>query len=204
MIGHDRRIIGIVLAGGYLTASLPALAWTPDELKRLRAGDVVIESRQQPRGGIVDGSIVVQAPPRLVYTLVADPQQMQRYSPEIASVKIIEDQDLQKRVRIRIKQFGLIDEEQEVISTFRPYEQVAWRQVKGRFAHQNGSWQMNAFDKGTLLHYHLDIDVGTHLPGFIVTAFLRTTIPSLLRSVRNQFGPNVWLRPPIFWSAAMT
>lgn len=188
MVGHNRRIIAASLTAGLMLANLPAQAWTPEELKRLRAGDVVVTSTSRNRGGIIDASIVVPAPPRLVYTLVADPQNTPRYSPEISAVTVIEDQGLQKRVRMRVRQFGLIDEEHEVVSTYQPYSSVTWQQVKGRFAHQDGAWKVSSFDAGTILTYHLDIDVGASLPSFFIEAFLRTTIPNLMRNVRKQFG----------------
>jgi ribosome-associated toxin RatA of RatAB toxin-antitoxin module len=182
------RIAALGTAFVVIAGPLPVAAGGPDPQQRLRAGEVVIESQARRHGGIVDARIFVPAPPRLVYTLVADPAQAPRYSPEIVAVTVLEDQGSRKRVRMRVRQMGLIDDESEVLSTYQPYELVTWQQVKGRFAAQEGAWKVASMNEGTLLRYHLNVDVGTNIPAFIIEAFLRTTIPALLKNVRRQFG----------------
>jgi hypothetical protein len=191
------RIAVLMATFLFVAAALPVMAEPASTLQQLQKGEVLLDSQRRKHGGIVDARIFVPAPPRLVYSMLADPHQLPHYSPEVVSVAIIEDKGLQKRVRMRIRQWGLIDDESEVISTCRPYGSVTWQQVKGRFAVQEGAWTIGPMAQGTLLAYHLNIDVGATVPSLIVEAFLRSTVPALLRSVRGRFGNGAAL-PTLF------
>lgn len=192
------RIAALGMAMAVMTGPLPGHAGPPDEQQRLRDGEVVVTSQARRHGGIVDARIYVAAPPRLVYTLVADPFQAPKYSPEIVAVTVLEEAGSRKRVRMRVRQLGLIDDESEVVSTYQPYDLVTWRQVKGRLAFQEGAWRVAPMAQGSLLTYHLNVDVGATVPAFIIEAFLRTTVPSLLKNVRRQFGDAASL--PVFFA----
>jgi ribosome-associated toxin RatA of RatAB toxin-antitoxin module len=182
------RTAALMTALVVLAGLVPVPARASDPLQRLRDGEVIVDSKPRRHGGIVHARIFVPAPPRLVYTLVADPEKLPRYSPDIVAVTVLEDHGQRKRVRMRVRQFGIIDDVSEVVSTYQPYDLVTWQQVKGRFAVNDGSWRIAPMDRGTLLSYHLDIDVGTMVPSLIVEAFLRSTVPSVLRNVRQQFS----------------
>jgi uncharacterized membrane protein len=195
------RVAVLVAAFMLGTGLLPVAAEVADPLQRLRSGDVVVDSQRRRHGGIVDARIFVPAPPRLVYTFIADPHQLPRYSPEIISVRILEDHGSRKRVRMHVRQFGVIDDESEVLGTYQPYELVTWKQVKGRLASFEGFWKVGSMDQGTVLAYHVNVDAGMALPAFIIEAFLRSTVPSVLKNVRRQFGDAAALPALFSWQA---
>lgn len=182
-------VVHRLLAAAALSVMLvaPAGAWASDDWRRLQQGEVVVVSRPHGNGGIVEAAVLIDAPPRLVYALLADPLQAPTYSPGIVSSQILEDRGDSKRVRMRLQYLGLIDDLQEIESVYTPFEAIRWQQVKGRFGSQIGEYRVTASGSGTLLSYRLEIDTGTVLPVVVVQLFLRSSVPQLLRNIRTRF-----------------
>ena len=174
--------LAIVMATGLIW---PCQAWTPDQTRRMEAGEVLVLDQAKPGGGKVEAGTFVKAAPKLVYELVADPKQAVHFSPGLVGADILQDNGATKVVRMHAKQFGIFDDVSELDARYQPYSSVTWRQLKRKAKTMSGQWQVEGHGDGTLLTYRLDVVLAEPVPSFVTRWFLSSSVPNLLKNVRR-------------------
>lgn len=155
----------------------------------LTPGDV--EARLIDRDGArwVQLSGVVESPIEHVWLVVHDHERMPEFMPRMARLKILEQKNGHRNVRIDfaflgIERFTEIDVTREV----RPEIRVErWEKYGGTLPVNHGRWVLVPLGPGrTFARYEVDVQSGLPVPYWMERAILLDALPVVLKRVRER------------------
>lgn len=165
----------------------------PGELRRLRAGEVLINVQPDPEGatGLVEAVIDIAAPPPAVWAIMLDCERAKRIIPSLKTCRVLsQTADARSDVREHIVQwFWPLPPVRSVFrAQYTPFQQIAFELVEGDLAFLKGSWTLEPLRQGeaTRLSYRARISPGWPIPGPVMRSAIEADVPKTLVAVRRE------------------
>jgi Polyketide cyclase / dehydrase and lipid transport len=180
-----------------VVSTLPAHAaeqtFDPEQLRRLKAGEVLVDVRADPQGatGLITATIDIQAPPQLLWAVMLDCNRSKRITPALKVCRVREkSSDGLSDVREHVVQWvwPLPAVRSVFASQYRPFEQIRFQRIEGDLEFLEGTWQLGPIREGrsTRLTYTARITPGWPVPGALVRSALESDIPKTLSALRRE------------------
>jgi Polyketide cyclase / dehydrase and lipid transport len=177
--------------------TLPAHAaeqtFNPEQLRRLKAGEVLVDVRADPQGatGLITATIDIQAPPRMLWAIMLDCDRSRRITPALKVCRVTEtSSDGLSDVREHVVQWvwPLPAVRSVFASQYRPFEQIRFQRIAGDLEFLEGTWQLEPLRQGTAtrLTYSARVTPGWPVPGALVRSALEADIPKTLTALRTE------------------
>ena len=192
----QRAIVCVLTATlGLLLVLNPARAGQAldrETLRRLQAGETIVDVRPDPEGatGLISAIIDIAAPPARVWAVMLDCEHAKRASPSLTSCRVVEKApDGRYDVREHVVQW--IWPLPAVRSVFRsdytPFERNRFKRIEGDLALLEGEWQLVPLREGlaTRLSYRARITPGWPVPDVLVRSAIETDVPKTLSALRT-------------------
>ena len=192
-----------ISAAACLTAFLAALSWVSpaaaepafdgQQLRRLKAGEVLISVSPDPEGatGLIEADIDIEAAPSTVWAIMLDCARSKRMAPSLKSCRVLSaTPDGRSDVREHVVQW--VWPLPPVRSVFRsdyiPFQRIAFQLVEGDLAYLQGSWTLEPLMQGTAtrLSYRARITPGWPVPGPLVRSAIEADVPKTLLALRRE------------------
>lgn len=166
---------------------------TPDELARLKRGEVVVTSSVQrvEDGGNALAAVQIDAPVERVFRTLIDCKQAVQFVPHLEQCKVLETAD-DESWRIVEHEMGtswyLPSGRFMFRAEYEPYKVIRFTQMRGDFRENTGVWTFRPINngRGTIVSYNVHIVPRTFVPRWIVRASLRRGLPALMDGLRTQ------------------
>ena len=184
-------------------ACLTALSWVAlaaaepafdgQQLRRLKAGEVLISVSPDPQGatGLIEATIDIEAASSTVWAIMLDCESSKRIIPSLKSCRVLRGTpDGRSDVREHVVQW--IWPLPPVRSVFRsdyiPFQRIAFQLVEGDLAYLKGSWTLEPLLQGTAtrLSYRARITPGWPVPGPLVRSAIEADVPKTLVALRRE------------------
>ena len=184
-------------------ACLTALSWVAlaaaepafdgQQLRRLKAGEVLISVSPDPEGatGLIEATIDIEAAPSIVWAIMLDCERGKRMAPSLKSSRVLSaTPDGRSDVREHIIQWiwPLPPMRSVFRSDYIPFQQIAFQLVEGDLAFLKGSWTLEPLLQGTAtrLLYRVRISPGWPIPGPLVRSAIEADVPRTLLALRRE------------------
>jgi hypothetical protein len=200
------RTVALIIVG--LVVAVPALAYPPpsipslstDQVTRLNNGEILVDmSNGDPPVGNAIG--VVDAPPQRVLDVIADFPGQHQWLPDLEEATVVgQDGDRQLCHGVTDTPWPMNDREW-TIRVWNGQMEVdgmqawvsAWDYVpdSGNLRDTQGYWLMIPWgDDGqkTLVRHYLVLDLGTHLPDFLLNWATETMLPTRISALRQRLA----------------
>jgi ribosome-associated toxin RatA of RatAB toxin-antitoxin module len=168
-------------------------SFDPEQLRRLKAGEVLVDVRADPQGatGLITATIDIQAPPRMLWGIMLDCERSKRITPALKVCRVTEtSSDGLSDVREHVVQWvwPLPAVRSVFASQYRPYEQIRFQRIDGDLEFLEGTWQLEPTRQGaaTRLTYTARITPGWPVPGALVRGAMESDIPKTLTALRRE------------------
>jgi hypothetical protein len=188
--------LGPAVVGCVLSISSACAAehiFDPEQLRRLKAGEVLIDVRADPQGatGLISATIDVLAPPKTVWAIMLDCERSKLITPALKICRVTQQSsDGLSDVREHVVQWiwPLPAVRSVFASQYRPFEQIAFQRIEGDLEFLEGTWQLEPLRQGTAtrLTYTARITPGWPVPGALVRSALEADIPKTLAALRRE------------------
>ncbi|MGD2128256.1 MAG: SRPBCC family protein [Lysobacterales bacterium] len=159
-------------------------------LARLENGEVVArEARADGQGGSARMLILVRAPARAVWDVVASCDQAFIFVDGLQECEVLDDRGASVRVHQVVRQSWFAPAMDFVFESSRePYERNAFHLVEGNLRSMQGEWRFRESDRGTVVDYEISLQPAMPVPRFLVRRSLRSSMPNLLACIRALAG----------------
>ena len=134
-------------------------------------------------------SIVVAAPPERVYAVVTDFPNYQTWAADLKEVTIVDadDDGTTHKVRFRAAAFGRSTAYTLLYDYSQAPQKLSWVQESGDITSRiDGTYEFAAVPEGTLVTYHLEVDLKFPVPGFIKQRAAQRIVGTALRQLRSR------------------
>lgn len=160
---------------------------TPDELDRLRAGEVVAQAAESSKsGGSARMQIWVRAPARAIWEVIISCEKAFQFVDGLEVCEVHEDSGDRALVHQVVKRGWPIPTQDFTFESLRdPYRKMEFRLVEGNLKAMEGSWQFDEVAGGTLVDYQVRVQPGIAAPKFIVRRNIEKGTPDLLACIRG-------------------
>ena len=184
-------LTGWLLAGA--TATTAPGSGTPEDARRLAAGDVVVTDALPPgaseeaRGGTAVA--LLRASPEEVWRVIVDYRGHPRYYPRVTAADVVEKDERHVIVRYRITvgpfSFGFYMEKYPDPLRRRVEWQLAAGRAHGLFRENSGYWQIDPTDAADASLVTYAIAVRTVLPAFVVSGSESASLAETVTALRK-------------------
>ena len=164
-----------------------------DQVRRLRAGEVLISVTPDPEGatGLVEATVDIAAPPSAVWDVMLDCERSKRMIPSLKTCRVMsQTADARWDVREHVVQWiwPLPPVRSVFRSEYTPFRQIAFELVEGDLAFLKGAWTLEALRDGaaTRLSYRARISPGWPVPGPLVRSAIEADVPKTLIALRRE------------------
>lgn len=184
-------MVAVLVAHGLPALSQPAL--DADAVRRLQAGEVIIDVSPDPQGtsGVINAVIDVPVSPQALWLVMMDCESSKRVISSLKTCRVLEqatDATFDVREHILQWMWPLPPVRSVFRSDFTPYQRIAFRRVEGDLAAMEGEWRLEPLQNGqaTRLTYIARITPGWPIPGPLVRAALEADVPKTLTGLRRE------------------
>jgi ribosome-associated toxin RatA of RatAB toxin-antitoxin module len=174
----------VMAAVAAILVSTPAWAWSADETKRARAGEVIVHEVATTEGAAVEALFFVAAPPAVTVGVLWDHEKFPQFMPNAKTSRVLEG----KGNDVVLEQVGGQGPVSVTLVTkrHRAGNHIDWKLLRGDVLRNDGSWDAAAAPGGTLLTYKVHVVPKGPVPNR-VTAFLqKQALPSMCKAVRAR------------------
>jgi uncharacterized membrane protein len=166
---------------------------TPDEARRVDAGEIVIRAALDPgqRRGTVRAAVKIKAPPAVVFQLMSRCADAVQYVPHLRLCRV--------RDRAHDDSWQLVEHEIDFgwyaprlrwvfRADFIKDQSITFHQVTGDFKQNYGLWEFESIDggAGTLLRYRATIDPPGYVPNWLARSTFKRELPQMLADLRKR------------------
>lgn len=202
MSGVKGTVFGVLLVsvlaaavGAVPLATEPA-AWkglTPDQVNRVKAGEIVILDRDTSQGGaqtrFIQAALLFNQPLETTYKLFKQTERQDRYLPDLKSCKLVSRDQKGDRVDFHIELFGVsIDYRIHHVYDDANYT-LTWGldpNYDNDMKRVDGFWRLYQYDaKRTLARYGTNVEVSSLIPDAIMARLTRTNLPANMEAVKK-------------------
>jgi carbon monoxide dehydrogenase subunit G len=142
-------------------------------------------------GGQVRASILIEAPPSVVWRVMLDCENAPRYVPNLRFCSI-ESRAPNEASDVRVHRiswlpgFPLV--QVRFASFYQKEREIRFERISGNIARMSGAWNLTPRDNGTatLLSYNAYLSPSGAIPSGLVRAGLRRDTPKILQAVRAE------------------
>jgi carbon monoxide dehydrogenase subunit G len=192
-----RKYLAWILPGFALFILVPAMvqaqAWLSED-DRLARGEVIISFKEAPGTSLhdVEGVILIDAPPELIWEALTDYASYHRIFPSISGSEVLEHKEDTSRVRIRINNLWPYPDFEYVlvIKEDKSAWSVSWNMEEGNLKTTYGSCSFQLFPpdaEKTKVVYVLSRDTGEwFVPGFSKDLDNRNILIERLLALRKE------------------
>jgi len=166
----------------------PAPAPSEAAVKRLRAGDIIVQqTRRDERGGAALAQAVFHVEAETLWAIIGDCEANRRFVRGLESCTLLENQVNRALTRQRLKPFALLPAFDYVFETVRaPFEWMRIRLVEGELDVLEGSWRFEPLveSKGLLVTHEIQIRPGLPVPSWLARRAVRQDLGDLMACLR--------------------
>lgn len=164
-----------------------------DNWRRLKEGEVVIQSEDVGETRFVVARILINDAPSNVWRVLTNPFEFEgKISPRMKDVEVLHDAAHRSILKCRMEVFPPLIPyiSYTVESDYKPFEHVAFKRVAGSLKEFSGSWVLVPKEDGraTEVTYSMFVDPGVPVPQWIVRKAIRMELPRTLIALRNRIG----------------
>ena len=188
-----RVMLVVYLIGNWATFASADVPLDAAQLRRLKAGEVVIDVRPDPQGatGLITATIDIATPPRELWAIMLDCARSQRVTSNLKSCRVLEQSaDGLSDVREHVVQWiwPLPSVRSVFASQYRPFEQINFQRVEGDLKFLEGTWRLEPLLQGraTRLSYVARITPGWPVPAALVRSAIEADMPRTLTALRRE------------------
>jgi ribosome-associated toxin RatA of RatAB toxin-antitoxin module len=191
-------LLSLTLGGTALGGEAdPGPGLSAADLKRLAAGEVLVNSQPVPGEDVPESTmyVVIEAPPQRVWSVVKDCAHYKRTMPRIAESKMVKTEG--KFVTCQVTAdlpFPLSDITSTTLGVHTERDgfwQRKWDLIKGDYKINRGAWTLRYFNNNkerTLASYRLLAVPNVPLPKSILNAAQSRTLPGLAKRLRAEIA----------------
>ena len=131
--------------------------------------------------------VVIEASPEEILDVLADVEAIPTWSPQYVSAEIVDTHDSgrPRRVKIKIKAAGLIDD--QVIEYTWNRDSVGWTLVSaGQLKGQDAKYTLTPQGDKTRVRFDMAVDPSVPIPGFLLKRALKGGMESATDGLRKQ------------------
>jgi ribosome-associated toxin RatA of RatAB toxin-antitoxin module len=170
---------------------LEAKAVEQKEVSRLIKGEIISKSlTHELKGGLrgAEAKIFIKAPPEQVWKVIDDHESLPTYVSRFKRVKIIEETPNSQKVEVAIKFCPVLPTFKYTIlfDKTEKYKKVKFNKIGGCFKRLYGIYDLQPYQKGTLLTYKIFLDPGFYIPEFVRGNGVNKDLPEILESIRSR------------------
>ena len=175
----------------------PAVSWAnpaldSQQLRRLKAGEILVDVQPDPDGasGLVNATIDIAAAPRDLWAIMLDCERSLHIIENLKSCRVLQ-QSPDGRSDIREHVVEWIWPLPPVRTVFRsnydPVREIAFQRIDGDLAFMEGYWRLEPLQQGaaTRLSYSARITAGWAIPGPLIRSAIETNFPRTLKAIRQ-------------------
>ena len=177
-------------AGALLTG------YSVTEWEQLRAGEVITseardESASETRRSTVSASGLLEASPAQAWSVITDHAAYPSFMPTVETTRVLSRADGRLSVLQHLR-ILFVDVRYSTLWTLDPARGLATWQLDESAPHDiaetSGSWQLALLPERdrTLVRYRARVDTGQPVPGPIERLLTRSSLPRVVRSVREE------------------
>ena len=159
-------------------------------LARLQNGEVIArEARADGQGGSARMQILVRAPAKSVWHVVASCDLAFVFVEGLQQCEVLEDSGAVVRVHQVVRQGWFAPRMDFVFESSRvPYERNTFHLLEGNLRSMQGEWRFHEDELGTMVDYEISLQPAMPVPRFLVRRSLRHSMPDLLACIRALAG----------------
>jgi uncharacterized membrane protein len=134
-------------------------------------------------------SITVAAPPERVFAVVTDFPNYPTWAADLKEVTIVDadDDGTTRKVRFRAAAFGRSTAYTLAYDYSAAPKKLSWVQETGDITSRiDGTYEFESVPEGTLVTYHLEVDLKFPVPGFIKQRAAARIVGTALRQLRTR------------------
>ena len=131
--------------------------------------------------------VVIEATPEEILDVIADVESTPTWSPQYQSAEVLDayDDGRPRRVKIKIKAAGLIDE--QIVEYSWGDNTASWTLIKaGQLKSQDAGYTLTPQGDKTKVHFEITVDTSVPLPGFILKRAIKGGTESATDGLRKQ------------------
>jgi ribosome-associated toxin RatA of RatAB toxin-antitoxin module len=162
----------------------PAAALAPADLKRVQAGETIVQDVKVPEGGSLQAVFFVAAPLAVAREVLWDQERFVEFVPDVKAVKVLERSANRQLVEITGGK-GPISVSYVADRTLEP-RRIAWRSVRGDVKRNDGAWSLEPAPGGTVVTYQVHVVPNGPVPGYVVAYLQKQALPGLIKAVRGR------------------
>ena len=151
---------------------------------------MLVQLLEQKQTKFVVGRILINQPPAVVWTVLANPFEFQgKICPRMRSLEVIEDRPQSSVMKCTLNVcFFLPTITYVVESKYEPGEQVQFSRVGGTLKDFRGSWLLRPRDQGlsTEVLYCMFVDPGIAIPRWLIREGVKAELPRTLTALRKR------------------
>lgn len=172
----------------FLVASLvfagPALAHTPGELARMKAGESLMTDVPVAEGGAVKVRFFVEAPLAVARGVLWDHERFPEWMPNTKWVKVLEREGNTHIVEMGGGK-GPVTVSYVTERRLEP-RRIVWHTLKGDVKRNDGAWTIDPVAGGVVLTYDVHVVPHGAVPGFVVSYLQQQGLSGMIAAVRAR------------------
>ncbi|MDZ4837822.1 MAG: SRPBCC family protein [Candidatus Melainabacteria bacterium] len=166
-----------------------------DNWRRLKEGDVIIESDDKGHNRFVVARILIGETPSNVWRVLTNPYEFAgKISPRMKDVQMIHDSAERSVMKCKMEVFPPLIPfiSYTVESDYKLHEFVQFRRIAGSLKDFSGTWALAPRENGqaTEVTYSMHVDPGLPVPQWIIRKAMKMELPQTLIALRERVVNN--------------
>lgn len=188
-------LCGVMSIAGVPSANSPE-AWkglTPDQIRRVKSGEVVILDKDQSSGEeakrFIQSAIIFNQPIDVVWKIFRHTEKQEQYLPRLVSSPLVEDHERWNLNDFFVK-FAFVNIKYRVRHNFEPENYYFYWALdpsyKNDLKHLEGYWRLYKVDENhTLARYGTMVIISELIPKSIMEEMTRRDLPESMEAVKK-------------------
>ena len=159
----------------------------PETLKRLKAGEVILENtRTEESGGAARIVIFIQAPVEAIWGVIYSCENAFIFVEGLKLCEVLEQTSDYTITRQVVKKGLLIPTQDYTFRTVQePFRHAEFKLVDGSLKVMEGTWDFIAMPDGVVLIHEIRVQPGVPAPRFMVRQQMRKGMPEMMACMRG-------------------
>ncbi len=168
-----------------------ALRTETEKLRRLKGGDVIVDSDDRGENRFVVARILIAESPSNVWRVLTNPFEFAgKISPRMKDVEILQDTAERSVMKCKMEVFPPLIPfiSYTVESDYKLNEHVQFKRISGSLKDFSGTWDLESREGGnaTEVVYSMHVDPGLPVPQWIIRKAMRMELPRTLIALRRR------------------
>jgi ribosome-associated toxin RatA of RatAB toxin-antitoxin module len=162
----------------------PALAVSPADAARAKAGETIVSDVPVNEGGSLKAVFFVAGPLAVAREVLWDQERFVEFVPDVKAVKVLERHLNRQLVEITGGR-GPVSVSYVADRTLEA-RRIAWKSVSGDVKRNDGSWTLEPAPGGTLVTYQVHVVPKGPVPGYVVAYLQKQALKGLIQAIRTR------------------